>query len=156
MGTNDNVKVAVYCRVGNEDQLAPVAGDKKTALYCRVALKDGEAVRNQVERLRRFAEEHGYPHPVCYIDNGVSGTTLNRPAMNRLIADIQAGAIKAVLVTNASRLARGYLPFSELLRLLEGTDIQCIAVDAGETGFSHEFAFWKDIHAHIAAESLKA
>ncbi len=95
MGTANNVRVALYCRVGNKKQV----DDRRTALYCRVASRDDDAIRAQEERLRRFAEDNGYTNLVPYIDNGVAGTTLNRPAMNQLIADIKAEAIKTVLVT---------------------------------------------------------
>lgn len=149
MGTENNVRVAAYCRVGNKEQV----DDRRTALYCRVASRDDDAIRAQEERLRRFAEDNGYTNLVPYIDNGVAGTTLNRPAMNQLIADIKEDAIKTVLVTRADRIARGLLPFAEWVRLLRDTDIQCASADAGESGFNNEFGFWNDIYDHIASES---
>jgi site-specific DNA recombinase len=41
-----------------------------------------------------------------YIDPGVSGITLERPALGKLLADCRAGKIGAVIVKNAERLSR--------------------------------------------------
>jgi DNA invertase Pin-like site-specific DNA recombinase len=51
-----------------------------------------------------------------YIDNGFSGSSLDRPAIKRMIADIK---IESVVVTDISRLARDYSAYSELERIFE-------------------------------------
>lgn len=54
--------------------------EKITALYCRLSQDDmlqGESnsITNQKAILKRFADENGFRNPVCYVDDGVSGTT---------------------------------------------------------------------------------
>jgi DNA invertase Pin-like site-specific DNA recombinase len=60
----------------------------------------------QEKQLRAYADGHGCADIVCYRDNGANGNKLDRPALNKLTADIIAGEIGAVLVVNISRIAR--------------------------------------------------
>src|SRR4029077_776579 len=54
-----------------------------------------------------------------YDDGGVSGGTLDRPALKRLLADIQAGKIDIVVVYKVDRLSRSLLDFHKLIELFE-------------------------------------
>lgn len=140
MNYNGKIKVALYCRVASEAQLP------KTALYCRVAAKDDLAAQQQEARLRRFAAENGFQNLCIYNDNGEAGTTLNRPAMKRLIADIKTGEVQTVIVTNVDRIARGWEPFVEWIHLLKNTNVKCVAIDLDEKDFSREFSFRLDLY----------
>jgi hypothetical protein len=91
---------------------------RKTAIYCRAALADELATARQERFLRAYAEESGYGNIVPYRDNGALGTTLDRPAMNRLTADVKAGEIGAVLAADVSRIARTLTLVSEWRDLL--------------------------------------
>src|ERR1700732_3857365 len=55
-----------------------------------------------------------------YDDGGVSGGTLERPALKRLLADIEAGKIDIVLVYKIDRLSRSMLDFLKLGEAFEG------------------------------------
>jgi site-specific DNA recombinase len=81
---------------------------RKTAIYCRVALTDKGKIAAQEARLRAYAGEHGYGDIICHRDCGAAGTTLDRPAMNRLVAEIKAGEIGTVITADVSRIARTY------------------------------------------------
>jgi DNA invertase Pin-like site-specific DNA recombinase len=54
-----------------------------------------------------------------YDDGGVSGGTLDRPALKRLLADVQAGRIDIVVVYKVDRLSRSLLDFHKLIELFE-------------------------------------
>jgi DNA invertase Pin-like site-specific DNA recombinase len=54
-----------------------------------------------------------------YDDGGVSGGTLDRPALKRLLADVQAGKIDIVVVYKVDRLSRSLLDFHKLIELFE-------------------------------------
>jgi site-specific DNA recombinase len=54
-----------------------------------------------------------------YDDGGVSGGTLDRPALRRLLADVQAGRIDIVVVYKVDRLSRSLLDFHKLIELFE-------------------------------------
>jgi DNA invertase Pin-like site-specific DNA recombinase len=88
-----------------------------TALYCRVATSDAEAMAWQENLLRRFAKESGYGYCVCYRDNGVNGRSLDRPAMQELMADVSAGKISRVVARNISRIVRNTFVAEEWLTL---------------------------------------
>lgn len=66
-------------------------GKKKkiTALYCRLSQDDnleGESnsISNQKEILMTYAKKNGYLHPQFFIDDGISGTTFNRPGFQEM------------------------------------------------------------------------
>lgn len=70
--------------------------EKITALYCRISLDDGGdnesmSISNQKIMLRDFAEKHGMFQYEYYVDDGYTGRNFNRPAFQRMIADIEAG-----------------------------------------------------------------
>ena len=67
-----------------------------TALYCRLSRDDelqgdSNSIINQKKILQKYALEHGYTNFRFYIDDGISGTTFNRPGFQEMIADVEAG-----------------------------------------------------------------
>jgi site-specific DNA recombinase len=54
-----------------------------------------------------------------YDDGGVSGGTLDRPALERLLADVEAGRIDIVVAYKVDRLSRSLLDFRKLIELFE-------------------------------------
>lgn len=93
---------------------------KITALYCRV---DGgnhmpdafDAIRRQQENLIRYAQANGLKNPCIYADCGFSGTTLNRPEFQRMLREVKAGNVAAIVVTDLSRLTRSYTDCGNLM-----------------------------------------
>ena len=87
---------------------------KITALYCRISLEDGGdnesmSISNQKLMLRDFAEKNGMFQYEYYVDDGYTGRNFNRPAFQRMIADIEAGKIGCVITKDLSRLGRNYI-----------------------------------------------
>lgn len=85
------------------------------ALYSRVSTSSGEqlqALEQQQARLRAAVPD-GYT-PVEYTDV-LSGTDLDRPEFNRLMADVRQGGIGMVLSTRLDRLSRNRTHGAELL-----------------------------------------
>jgi site-specific DNA recombinase len=86
---------------------------KRAALYARVSTdkqEREETVASQVALLQQTAAAHGYevlPGNV-FIDDGISGTRLDRPALDRLRDLAVEGAFEVMLVTAPDRLARRY------------------------------------------------
>ena len=106
--------------------------DSKIALYCRAARENNHAIKEQKMWLSRFIRQTGFMNPKWYIDNGESGNTLNRPAMNALMEDIKTGAVNTVAVISVDRISRGLLPLAEWIRFCEAHDVRCFAVESGE------------------------
>lgn len=85
-----------------------------TALYCRLQRDDelqgdSNSIINQKKILQKYALEHGYTNFRFYIDDGISGTTFNRPGFQEMIADVEAGIVKRVIIKDMSRFGRDYL-----------------------------------------------
>ena len=86
---------------------------KKAAIYARVSSqkqKDEETIDSQVNALIEFGAKEGYeiPHAYFFLDNGVSGQDLQRPALDELRDMIRTESVEAVLIYAPDRLARSY------------------------------------------------
>lgn len=82
----------------------------KRGLYIRVSTEaqaeEGYSVAAQTERLEAFCKAKGWNDYETYVDGGFSGSNLNRPEVQRLIADVEANKIKSVIVYKLDRLSR--------------------------------------------------
>lgn len=81
------------------------------ALYERLSRDDGgdaesNSIITQRQMLRRYAKEQGFTVYDEYTDDGISGTTFERPSFKRMIRDIEDGKIGVVLCKDLSRLGR--------------------------------------------------
>ena len=83
---------------------------KRAVAYCRTACGvQGDrlsGVRAQTDAIRRYANRNGLSFSETYEDVGVSGATLNRPQLRKLIADCRAGKVGLVLTQDPDRLSR--------------------------------------------------
>ena len=91
-----------------------MSNQKKTALYCRLSQDDGldgdsNSIQNQKSILQKFAEDHHFPNPCFYVDDGFSGGNFQRPAFQQMIADMENGEIGIIVTKDLSRLGRNQL-----------------------------------------------
>jgi len=63
-----------------------------------------------------------------YDDGGVSGGTLDRPALKRLLADIEAGLIDVVVVYKIDRLSRSLMDFARLVETFDAHEVTFVSV----------------------------
>ena len=63
-----------------------------------------------------------------YDDGGISGGTLERPALKRLLADIEAGRLDIVLVYKIDRLSRSMLDFLKLVETFDGHNVTFVSI----------------------------
>ena len=87
---------------------------RKTALYCRLSQDDGiegdsNSIQNQKAILQKFAEDHHFPSPCFYVDDGFSGRNFQRPAFQQMISDMENGEIGIIVTKDLSRLGRNQL-----------------------------------------------
>ena len=66
--------------------------------------------------------------PDRYDDGGVSGGTLERPALRRLLADIEAGRVDVVVVYKIDRLSRALMDFSRLVEVFDRHGVTFVSV----------------------------
>ena len=67
------------------------------------------SIYNQVSLLKSYVSEKSWNVYNVYIDDGISGTTFNRPQFKKMIEDIEDGNINCVLTKDLSRLGRNYV-----------------------------------------------
>lgn len=83
---------------------------KKVVIYLRLSREDGDgesqSISNQRKILHEYAKQHHLEIIEEYVDDGVSGYSMNRPALNRLKADLNKNIVNIILVKDLSRLGR--------------------------------------------------
>ena len=81
---------------------------KRAAIYIRVSTleqaQEGYSIGAQKERLLAYCKAHGWGVADFYIDGGYSGSNLNRPGIQKLIAEV--ASFDLVLVLKLDRLSR--------------------------------------------------
>ena len=113
------------------------SNQKITALYCRISLDDGGdnesmSISNQKSMLRDFAEKNGMFQYEYYVDDGYTGRNFNRPAFQRMIADIEAGKVGCVITKDLSRLGRNYIAAGSYIEIFfPKHNVRYIAVTDG-------------------------
>ena len=66
--------------------------------------------------------------PDAYDDGGISGGTLGRPALQRLLADIETGRIDVVVVYKIDRLSRSLMDFAKLVDVFDRHSVTFVSV----------------------------
>jgi len=66
--------------------------------------------------------------PDRYDDGGVSGGTLERPALKRLLADIETGLVDVVVVYKIDRLSRSLMDFAKLVQAFDEHQVTFVSV----------------------------
>ncbi len=112
---------------------------KVAAIYARVSTKRQEqegTIESQVAALMVYAEKHGYAVASAhrYLDEGVSGTVLMRPGLERLRDAAYLGAFQYLLVLDVDRLARDLGLQALLLDELQRAGVQVIFLNSPPMG----------------------
>jgi site-specific DNA recombinase len=81
------------------------------AIYARVSTEDqgkGFSIPTQIEACEELPEREGYtvPKASVLVDEGISGTTMDRPQLRKLRELVHARTISAVIVYDPDRLSR--------------------------------------------------
>lgn len=97
--------------------------EKITALYCRLSQDDGRdgesnSISNQKAILSQYAKEHGYLHPEFFVDDGISGTTFDRPGFQRMQEMVERGEIETIIVKDLSRFGREQVEMGRLTQMV--------------------------------------
>lgn len=112
------------------DHLLRQFDTQKVAVYARVS-KESEVKHHSIESQKQYLEEYIEQHPDWefagfYVDEGITGTTMNRPALNRLMQDARNGKIDIILTKAVSRLGRNTSAVLKLLHELKRLGVAVI------------------------------
>ena len=108
--------------------------DVTAFLYERLSRDDnleGESysIGNQKKLLAKVAKEKGYTNLVHFLDDGISGVTMDRPGFVEMICQLEQGKAAAVFVKDLSRLGRNYIEVGRLTEeFFPNYDIRLVAV----------------------------
>lgn len=139
-------------------------------LYIRLSREDeregpSQSVQNQRAMLETFVRQNKIAVYDVYIDDGWSGTSFDRPAFQRLLADIEAGRVNMVITKDLSRLGRDYILTGHYLEryfpehrvrylsLLDGVDT---GVESTANDITPLRAIMNDMYAKDISKKIKS
>jgi DNA invertase Pin-like site-specific DNA recombinase len=100
---------------------------RNVVAYCRSAWEPQgglSAVSRQARDLRQYAKEKGLAIQSIYMDPAVSGSSLDRPDLQRLIAGCRAGQVGTIITQDPERLSRDAIQLIALLHIFETTGVR--------------------------------
>jgi site-specific DNA recombinase len=115
----------------------PIVRKLRCAVYTRKSSEEGlEQEFNSLDAQREACESYITSQkpegwllvPDRYDDGGISGATLERPALKRLLADIEARRVDVVVVYKIDRLSRALMDFAKLVEVFERNDVTFVSV----------------------------
>ena len=110
---------------------------KRCALYTRKSSDEGldqeynslHAQRDACEAYVRSQAGEGWrPIPTAYDDGGISGGTMDRPALKKLLEDVQAGRVDVVVVYKVDRLTRSLPDFARMVEVFDAKGVSFVSV----------------------------
>ena len=110
---------------------------KRCAIYTRKSVEDGlEQDFNSLDNQREAGEAYIASQkgngwvclPERYDDGGFSGGNMKRPALQKLLADAEAGLIDIIVVYKIDRLSRSICDFAELSKKFDEWNVNFVAV----------------------------
>ena len=100
---------------------------KKYALYCRVSSAE-QNTETQLVALREYCQRMGYQNAREYVDDGFSGKDQNRPAFERLLADIRAGRVDCLICWKLDRIGRSLKHLLNLFEEFKNRGIEFVSI----------------------------
>ena len=109
----------------------------RCAIYTRKSSEEGlELEFNSLQAQREACEayiksqkhEHWQLIPTEYNDGGYSGGNINRPALQRLLQDIQKGIVDIIVVYKIDRLTRSLMDFSKIVEVLDKHNTSFVSI----------------------------
>ena len=92
---------------------------KRIGGYIRVSTEKqvmGYSIEGQITQIEQYCQFNGYELVDIYADRGISGKSMNRPELHRMLNDAKNGKLDCVMVYKTNRLARNT---SDLLTIVE-------------------------------------
>ena len=118
---HDTLKIqAALIRRSKRMQSKQNSKDYIVGMYVRLSRDDERAgeslsIENQKAILSEYIETQGWTLHDIYVDDGISGTTFERPGVQRLLEDAKQGVINTILVKDMSRFGRNYIMVGQYL-----------------------------------------
>lgn len=86
-----------------------------------------DALQNQIQALEGHARAHGL-NMRLYREEGISAKDTDRPALQRLLADVRAGRVRSVTVTKLDRISRSLHDLLDLVKIFEQYEVKFVSL----------------------------
>jgi len=112
-------------------------GTVRCAIYTRKSSEEGleqefNSLQAQREACEAFITSQRHEGWVClpktYDDGGFSGATMDRPALQQLLADVKAGRVDTIVVYKIDRLTRSLADFAKIVEILDARGASFVSV----------------------------
>ena len=107
-------------------------GQRRAVLYCRVSTDEqaerGTSLGDQADRCAGYCAERGWELVERFIDDGVSGSTTDRPALNLLLEGARQQLFEVLVVTDPDRLSRDLVDGLVIERELAARGVEVVYV----------------------------
>ena len=110
---------------------------RRCAIYTRKSSEEGleqefNSLDAQREACEAFIKSQQHEGWLCsrdhYDDGGISGGTIDRPALQRLLSDVSDGRIDVVVVYKVDRLTRSLADFAKIVEIFDAKGVSFVSV----------------------------
>ncbi len=106
------------------------------AIYLRVST-DRQQTNAQKHDIYEWCSKQGYDGAKLleYVDEGITGSTTNRPGLQKMLDDVRKGTITKIITFESSRLSRDFMDFLNIMALLSEKGVELEIPNKGLQGF---------------------
>lgn len=146
MEKNILFNVGIYVRLSREDEL------KKDI--------ESESIKNQKEYILKYILDNGLNLIEIYSDDGVSGTSFDRPGFKKMITDIESNKINMVITKDLSRLGRDHIDTGNYIeKYFPMHGVRYVAINDGYDSFdqdsnANDFAPFRNVFNDMYAKDI--
>ena len=116
-GTKENGNCSV--EHGQPSAARSTRGSRRRKASNRPSTRSMRSARPREAFINSQRQEGWVALPQKYDDGGYTGANMDRPALKRLLADIESGEVNCVVVYKVDRLTRSLLDFSRIMEVLD-------------------------------------
>ena len=138
-----------------------MSSEKIIALYERLSREDenlGESysIQNQKKLLEDFCREKGWTRFRHFTDDGISGTTFERPSFKEMISLVEDGEVETIVLKDMSRLGRDYLVVGQLREFFRKKGVRLIAINDNHDSSNgdDDFLVFRDVMNEMYAKDI--
>lgn len=131
---------------------------RRAAKYRRVSTREqslhGFSLKAQDEALDKYAKENNFKIVGDYVDEGITASTLHRPALQELLDDVRAGKIDVIIFTKLDRWFRSVAQYYKIQEILEKHDVAWRAILEDYNTETSDGKFKVNIMLSVAQQEL--
>ncbi|MCL2085361.1 recombinase family protein [Candidatus Saccharibacteria bacterium] len=142
---------------------ARLSKDDKQRSKDKTKEDDSDSILNQKLILAKFAYDNRLPNPVFFVDDGISGTTFDRPDVQAALGLVEAGRVKSFVVKDLSRFGRDRLKVDYYHEIMfPDLDVRFVAINdnidssKGENDMAPIRSLFNEYYARDTSKKVRA